>query len=259
MFFYAILILVITLREFFLNLNNTSSITLFSIPHILMISITFILAFIIIYKRYKISKIPPKLYNIMRILFGIVLVLNFILRRGSFIYYNVYNWRIHLDINFCNFTSIMTIIYCFTNNKKILNICYHMAFIGPLIAIILPSYNLMPYGYAFYSFLILHNGVFLFILFSIFANKLEWSKERRFQTIKFLIIYYVIIFTFDYFFKVNYNMPLSFVNVSITNIPFINFLANNNVIVFCIYFIIIFALTYLGNYSLKFFSQKINL
>lgn len=243
------------MREFFLNLNNTSSISLFSIPHITIIVITSIIAFIIIYNSNKISQMNKNVYNFLRVAFGVILILNIIIRRGSFIYYNVYNWRIHLDINFCNFTSLMTIAYCFTNNKKILNICYHMAFIGPLIAILLPSYNLMPYGYAFYSFLIIHHLLFLFILFSVFANKLKFTKELNFESLKFILVYFVTIFTFDYFFNVNYNMPLSFVNNSIIDIPFINILANNHIIVFIIYFIIISLLNKFSNHILKFFSK----
>jgi len=246
------------MREFLLNYNNSKTISLFSFCHILMICITLLLIITIILNKNKFIKLNDRDRIIIRYIFGIILILNMIIRRGSFIFYGVYDWHYHLDINFCNFTSIMFILYTFTGNKKILNICYHMSFIGPFLAIIMPSYNLNPLGYSFYSFVLLHHIIFIFSFIFIFTEKLEWTNKLLFNVIEFLIIYYVTIFVFDYFFKVNYNFPLTFVNKSLIKLPIISNIVDNNIIVFVISFIVIIMLLLLGNIILKKITKGVN-
>jgi len=245
------------MREFLLNFNNNYSITLFSAPHIGLMLITFLLLIFVIYNKNRLKDLSTKTKKIIRYTFGFILLLNMTIRRGSFIYYGVYDWHYHLDINFCNFTSILFMIYCFTGNKKILNVCYHMAFIGPLLAIILPSYNLVPLGYSFYSFIIIHHLLFVFGFIFLFFEEIDWNKKQMIKVIEFLSIYYSVIFVFDHCFNVTYNYPLTFVNASITKISFISYLANNNIIVFIIYFIVLFSLLLLGNITLKKLTKKI--
>lgn len=244
------------MQNFLLNLNDSYRISLFSIPHIILIIVTLLIVTIVICKKNIFKNLSEKQKKVIRYTFGSILVLNMIIRRGSFIYYGVYDWHRNLDINFCNFTSIMFIIYCVSGNKKILNISYHMSFIGPFIAILLPSYNLLPNSYSFYSFLLIHHIIFIFNFIFIFMEDLKWEKKLMPKVLEFLLIYFSTIFVFDYCFNVNYNLPSTFINNSLLNISLINNLSANNISVFIIYFLIIMGLLLLGNKVLKILTKK---
>ncbi len=239
------------MREFLLNLNSEYQISLFSVPHIILTLITLMLVLLIINKRKIFVNLSDNKKKIIRLSFGILLLINLFVRRGSYIYYGVYDWHYNLDINFCNFTSIIFIFYCFSNNKKVLNICFHMAFVGPLLLIILPSSNLNPLGYSFYSFILIHHIVFIFAFIFIFMDNFKSDESQMFDVIRFLIIYYTVIFTFDYIYSVNYNYPLTFVNSLFINQSFFCNIFDNNIIVFIIYFFVITIMLVLGNKVLK--------
>lgn len=244
------------MEKFLLNLNENYNISLFSPFHMILILITMLIVSIIILNRKKITSLSSTKKKIIRYSFGVLLIINMIIRRGSFIFYDVYSWERHLDINFCNFTSILFILYCFSGNKKILNIAYHMSFIGPLIAIFLPSSNLLPQTYSFYSFILLHNIVFIFSFIFMFIENIKWEKDLKYKFYKFLLIYYSIIFVFDYSFKVNYNLPLTFVNNSLLQVPVINFVCTNIYTSYMVYILIMVSLSSLGNQILKRLTKK---
>lgn len=227
------------MRSFFLNINNGYFINLFSIMHILLIILVGCVLFIVIKNKNFFSNLSNKNKRTLRLLFGILLIINMLIRRGSFLYYGVYDWHKHLDINFCNFTSIVFIIYSFTGNKKILNCAYYMSFIGPFIAILLPSTNLNPLGYAFYSFLLIHHIIYIFSFIFMFMEGLKWDNKNLWRTVEFLIIYFIVVFIFDISFGVNYNQPLTFVNNIILRNNFLYTLSQNSIIVYTLYFFII--------------------
>lgn len=203
------------MKSFFLNQNKNLFISLFSKYHISLIILTFLIVCLIINNKEKFLNINDKNKKILRYTLAGILIINFILRRGSFIYYGVYNWKYHLDINFCNFTSIMYLIYSLTGNKKIYEICYYMAFIGPFSSILCPSVDFSPLNYSFYSFIILHHIIFIFNIMFMYTEKLEYKKNALKKIIIFLVIYFSTIYLFDFIFNTTYNMPNSFLNKAI--------------------------------------------
>lgn len=182
------------MKRFLLNQNTNLIISIFSKYHIGLIILTFLLVCLIINNKEKFINMNEKKKKVLRYTLAGILIINFILRRGSFIYYGVYNWKYHLDINFCNFTSIMFLTYSLTGNKKIYEICYYMAFIGPFVSILCPSVNFSPLNYSFYSFIILHHIIFIFNIMFMYAEKLEYKKNALKKIIIFLVIYFSAIY-----------------------------------------------------------------
>lgn len=244
--------------NFFLNRNNEFKIEIFSIYHILLICLTLLIIILIIINKNKFINLNEKKKKNIRLSLAIIIILNFILRRGSFIYFGVYDWRYHLDINFCNFTSIMFLIYSFSGNKKIYNICYYMAFIGPLLSILFPSVNINPYNYSFYSFLILHYVVFIYNYIFMYMENLIFDFNKFLKVFKFLILYFLTIYFFDYLAGTNYNVLDSFININITNIKFVHFIISNFIIEVVFSIFLFLLMLFVGILNLKFFNNKKN-
>ena len=244
------------MKNFLLNQNNDVILKIFSVEHIMIVIFTLLIVMLIINNKEKFIDINLKQQKIYRYVLVIILITNFIIRRGSFIYYDVYDWHNHLDINFCNFTSIMFLIYGITGSKKIYNICYYMAFIGPLLSIIIPSVNLSPLNYSFYSFFILHHMVFIFNIIFMFIEKKEYSKSDYKKSCIFLIIYFILVYIFDYFMKVNYNFPISFVNENIRKLSLYETLINIKYFDFLVMFLIIISLLLFARKILQIFNYK---
>ena len=222
------------LRKFFLNQNDDMLIEPFSIMHFILILITLIIMLLIYKKRDKIN------LKTSRIILAVILVINLVLRRGSFIYYGVYDYHYHLDINFCNFTAILTLIYSLTGNKKLYKYCYYMVFIGPLLSILFPCLTFSLKNYSFYSFLILHYILFIFNFIFYLKEDISFSKENLIKVIKFIFGYFIIVYMIDYLFKFDYNKIDTFINMDIF---IINYLRNYGLIIS--YFIMIITIIFL--------------
>lgn len=241
------------MKDFFLNSNSGIIFKLFNFPYFIILGIFLITFILIIYNKSKFIEIPDKIKKIIRIAYGLILLVFLIIRRGTFIYYGVYNWKIHLDIGFCNMTNILFIIYCFTGYKKLYNICYYCAYCGPLAAVLFPSVNVSINNFSFLIFLIFHHVTFLMnIIFSLFENKQYVFKESLLANI-FIFIYFLICNCFNVFFGTMYNHPNKLIERSIFD--FINCNLCCNVILL----IIGTTLLLFGNYVLKCMrGEKVN-
>ena len=222
------------LRKFFLNQNDDMLIEPFSIMHFILILMTILIMLLIYKKRDKIN------LKTSRIILAVILVINLVLRRGSFIYYGVYDYHYHLDINFCNFTAILMLIYSLTGNKKLYKYCYYMVFIGPLLSILFPCLTFSLKNYSFYSFLILHYILFIFNFIFYLKEDISFSKENLIKVIKFIFGYFIIVYMIDYLFKFDYNKIDTFINMDIF---IINYLRNYGLIIS--YFIMIITIIFL--------------
>ena len=243
------------MRNFFLNQSNDFVIELFSIYHFLFIFVTILIICLIIIDKEKFLNMNTKNKKYIKLTLSIILLINFILRRGSFIYYDVYNWQYHLDINFCNFTSILFFVYCITGSKKIYKVCYYFAFIGPLLSILIPSSNMSPLNYSFYSFIVLHHLVFIFNIMFMYIENYKYNKKDFIKAILFLILYIVVVHIFNFFMNTTYNTPLSFVNINILKNNITMVLLNVKYIEYFIMFLIIGLLIYFGKIFLKYFNK----
>lgn len=239
------------LSDFLLNQHSGYEIHIFSVIHFVSIILVLSLALLIAKNKKMFINMQENNKKKLRYLLAIILIANLMIRRGSFLYYGVYNWNFNLDINFCNFTSILFIIYGLSGNKKIYKIGYYMAWIGPFMAILFPSVNLNPLNYSFYSYLIIHHLVFLFNFTFIYTENIKYYKKDFTNISIFLINYFLIIYIFDKITNTNYNFPQTFLNENLINIPLINILLSNKIILFLIFIIIVILLLNLGKYVLK--------
>ena len=244
-------------KSFFLN-NNHSFLHFqaFNIIYFVFLIITFLLFILILNNAKNLDKINKKKKNIIRTIFGLILCITVILRRGTFIYYDVYNWRYHLDIGFCNMTSILFIFYCFTGNKKLFNVCYYCAFYGPLLSILVPVLDIDVNNYSFVSFIIIHHAVFLMnMIFVIFERK-KFSIKDKLIANKFIIIYISLCCIFNIIFDTKYNYLTEFITKPLLNNQIIFIIANNIVFNLIVLVITNFIMTYLGGLILKYYRKK---
>lgn len=202
------------MKQFFLNRNVGNNYGFFNAYYFISLFFCFVICFAIVINKTKIRKIIRNKQKWIRILFGSFLLIAWFLRRGSFIWYDVYNWRHHLDINFCSMTNIMMILYCFTGDKRLYVLCYYLIFSGPLIAILFPSINSSIFNYSTINFFIIHHVIFIFnLVFFLFESP---NYNRRDMIVSHILIVFYVLFTylFNYIFQTNYNTLQSFINNS---------------------------------------------
>lgn len=193
------------MKRFFLNLNSGMNFSFLSFSHIVFTIVTFLIVMLIYLKRKKIVKFNSRRILIYRWLAGVIILITIAIRRGSFLYYGVYNWKYHLDIGFCNITSILFILYCFTGNRKINRLLYYCSFCGPFSAILFPSIDIAMNNYSFFVFILIHNVVFIFTFLFTVYYQLEFSKKAHRNTIFILLIYVFIVYIFNLIYGTNYN------------------------------------------------------
>ena len=209
------------MKDFLLNYNYGLDFNFLSFVYIVLIIIT-IFCLIKITKHIEmIRKIKNK--KAIRILFLIVMAI----RRLSFVFYGVYDWHHHLDINFCSMTNIIFVIYCFTGNIKIYKLCYYMIFSGPLMAIIFPSVNVSINNYSFFSFVVMHHLIFIINYIFLIFNNMKFSKKDFIISYIFIVLFVGFTYIFNFICDTNYNTLSSFLSFRFNMIPFFHNIANN--------------------------------
>lgn len=247
------------MKRFLLNTNTSNLIfESFSFIHIISIILVVIVFILILYNKKKLISINKSNKKIIRIIFGLILVIFYIIRRGSFLYYGVYNWKNHLSLGFCNMTSLLFIFYCFTGNKKIYNICYYCTFSGPLLSILIPSVNIGINNYAFINFIMIHHFIFLMnLLFCIFEKK-KSSKKDFITAYIIMIMYMFFCYSFNYIFGTHYNYLDNFLNDYIRNLNFVSKIINYDSLGFIILVMIGTGMVLLGYNFLKLIESEEN-
>ncbi|MEG2351372.1 MAG: YwaF family protein, partial [Bacilli bacterium] len=113
------------MREFFLDEKIVNPFKIFGITHFICILIV-ILGMVLIYRHSsKIKKIVNKL-RLKHIMF-IILFSNMAIYYGSYIYYGVYDWRVHLPLHICFIAGILFMIYLINGNPKIYKVSFFMS------------------------------------------------------------------------------------------------------------------------------------
>lgn len=214
-------------ENFFLNRNEPIANSMFSSINFVLLIFTFTFIYVLTSYKDKIKSINP---TKIRYITGSIILFNWILRRGSFIFFGVYNYKYHLDIGFCSLTSILFMIYCFTNNKKLFNLVYYLSFCSLLIAILFPSVNYDPNNYRFYSFIIIHHFSFIMIILFSMVNNLEANYKNCLINSLIIIIIYSSICLFNIFVGTDYNSLLSIINSEFLEIKTIQYICENYIL-----------------------------
>ena len=107
------------IREFFLDEKPGIPFKLFGGIHFGCLAIL-IISLIMVYKyRHKIKNIKDENKKKIRLTMFIILISNMLIWYGSYIYYGVYDIRVHLPLHFCFIAGNLFMIYLLTLNRKL--------------------------------------------------------------------------------------------------------------------------------------------
>ena len=220
----------IDLKSFLLNKNSGITFSFLTPIYFLTLIFMAIILLLILINEKKIINCLKNNEKKFRIIIGTFLLLAYILRRGTFILFGFYNWRFHLDINFCSFVNILFIIYCFSGNKKLYTLCYYMVFIGPFFAIIFPSISSSIFNYSFLNFIIIHHFIFIFNYLFLQINDIKFSIKQIIKVNLFIMIFVMGTYIFNYIFGTSYNLFYSFISSKLLNIGIFNSILENKIL-----------------------------
>lgn len=244
------------MKDFLLNRNIGISFSIFNITHFIILFITYIIMIIILYNKTKLKSISNINKKKIRISFGIILLVAWIIRRCSFIYYGVYDVTSNLDLGFCNMNVLLFIFYCFTGNKKLYKFCYYYTFVGPLLSILFPAITTSVNNYSFIVFVLNHNILFLMnLIFCIFENL---TKKQCDLKVIFIIGYSYVLVTniLNIIFKFNYNNLDSFISDKFIQNNILFYISNNFIISMIIYIFVAYVCILIANYMLSVIGGK---
>ena len=240
--------------NFLLNRNYGLEIKIFSTIHLFLVILIILISLLIMLDNEKLKNLSNAKKKKLRLIMGIILMLNLFINYGSLIMFKAFDYQKHLYLGFCNFTSIVFLIYCLTGNKKIYSFCYYMVFTGPLMSILLPSGNLSLNNYSFYSFFVLHHLVFVFNLVFMYCENYHYKKNDFIKYLIFITIYSLLVFVINEIFETNYNNPYLFINDNLDKYFMIKIVTYNNYIAYFTFYSFILGLPFLG----KFFLKRLN-
>lgn len=229
---------------------------MFNITHFIILFFTYVSMLIILYNKNKLKSISNINKKRIRIIFGIVLLVAWIIRRGSFIYYDVYNIKYHLDLGFCNMNVLLFIVYCLTGNRKVYMFCYYFTFVGPLLSILFPAVTTSINNYSFVVFILNHNILFLMnLIFCIFEGL---KPEKNNIKVIFLIGYLYVFITniLDIIFNLNYNKLIGFISDRYAHNELVSYVSNNFIMPLIIYFFVAYICVLIANYMLNVIGGK---
>lgn len=244
------------MKEFLLNENIGINFKIFNGTHFITLAITYILMVLIILNKNKLSSVSLKNKKIIQFGFGLFLVSIFLIRRISYVYYGVYDFKYHLDLGFCNITVILFIIYCLSGNIKLYKLCYYAVFGGPLLSILLPSVDLYINNFSFIVFILFHNILFLANLVFFEFNKVQFDKKDSIRITICCIIYIFFTNIIDIIFNFNYNQLSEFISDDYLKNIFIFYLANNFFTSMLIYIFLAIICLKIANYFIKILGGK---
>ena len=210
------------MKKFLLSQNTSFPFTNFGLQHILILILT-ILCFIIIYvNQSKLQMLNYKQDKKIRFTIIIVLLLNMFIYRVSYMYYGVYDIKLHLSLYLCHITNYLFVILLLINYKTFYKIIYGLSWISCFVSILYPSLSEGIDSFIFYTFFISHNLLLVFTTLMMVINNLKFSLCDCFKSIICAIMIIVFTYVVNYDFGTRFNTPNSilynFDNLYVVNI-----------------------------------------
>ena len=163
------------MREFFVDEVVGIPFHKFDLTHILL-SLLLVLGLFIIYKkRNELTKIENK--RKLKVIFSIILITNMCILYGAYLYYGVWDFKMHLPLHLCFITGNLYAIAAIFNIKSLYKIVYFLVFIGPLPAIIWPDNTSCFDSYLWYHYIISHHGLFIFSFITYYMDEVKIEKR----------------------------------------------------------------------------------
>ena len=163
------------MREFFVNEEIGIPFHKFDLTHICLLVLLAIILFIIYKKRNDLPNIKHK--KRLKVIFSIILITNMCILYGSYIYYGVWDFRMHLPLHLCFITGNLYAIAAIFDLKELYKWVYFLVFVGPLSAIIWPDNTSCFDNYLWYHYIISHHGLFIFSFITYYMDKVKIEKR----------------------------------------------------------------------------------
>lgn len=192
------------IKEFFLDEVIGIPFHLFGIVHFGCITFLIILLILIYKNRNKIKKIKRK--KKIKIIMFIILISNMLIWYGSYIYYGIYDIKIHLPLHFCFIAGNLFMIYLLTGLRKLYKITFFFTFIGPLPAVIFPDLVSSFDAYIFYQYFISHHLLMAFSYFVLYMDDFHITKKHMIQAFFLINLLLIIMMKVNDIFGTNYIM-----------------------------------------------------
>lgn len=147
-------------------------------PLHIFISLIVIIGIILIVKnKNRISNLNNKAKTYIRYFIVITMFLNMSVYYLSYIYYGIYDWKVHLPFHFCFISGYLFMFSVLFNKERLYKIAYYFAFFGPLPAMIWPDLNGGLNNFIFYQFFISHHFFFLANLFMYYSYNYKFKNK----------------------------------------------------------------------------------
>ena len=194
------------IREFFLDEKPGIPFKLFGGIHFGCLAIL-IISLIMVYKyRYKIKNIKDENKKKIRLTMFIILISNMLIWYGSYIYYGVYDIRVHLPLHFCFIAGNLFMIYLLTLNRKLYKVVFFLTFIGPLPAVIYQDLVSSFDYFVFYQYFISHHLLMIFSYFILYMDDFTIKLKDVFRTFVWANIIFITMMIINQIFGTNYIM-----------------------------------------------------
>lgn len=192
------------IREFFLDEVVSIPFHLFGIIHFGCLAILIFLLIAIYRNRNKIKQIKNK--KKIKIAMFILLMINMLIWYGSYIYYGIYDIRIHLPLHFCFIAGNLFMLYLITGWKSLYKVTFFFTFIGPLPAVLFPDLVSSFDAYIFYQYFISHHLLMVFSYFTFYMDDITITYKDAVKTFIWGNILFITMMNVNEIFGTNYIM-----------------------------------------------------
>lgn len=194
------------IKEFFLDEQVGISFQLFGVIHFGCLIILILSLIMIYHYRHKLKYLSiTKKKKICRLMF-LILISNMLVYYGSYLYYGVYDIRVHLPLHFCFIAGILFMIYLLTRWNMLYHIVFFLTFIGPLPAVIYPDLVSSFDSFLFYQYFISHHVLMIFSYFIFYMDDHHITLNSAFWTYMWGNVIFITMMIVNYIFGTNYIM-----------------------------------------------------
>lgn len=201
------------MKKFFLSENRNFPFKLLGVQHISMLIITLFL-FILVFKfKEKLIKLNNKNFKLLRIIIGLMLLLNMFVYRFSYMYYGIYDIKIHLSLYYCHIVNYMFVAALIINYMPFYKFVYGLSWIGSIWTVLFPNFNVGIDCFILYNSFISHNLLILFTTLIMTIKKINYSIKDCFKCMIGAITIFLFTYMINYDFGTNFNSPHSILGI----------------------------------------------
>lgn len=197
------------MKDFLLSKNSQFPFDLFGFQHILMLFITFALFILIFIYKPKLVELNAKTFNKIRNFMIIIILLNMFVYRGSYLFYGVYDIKIHLSLYYCHIVNYFFVFALIINYNPFYKIVYGLSWMGGLWSILFPEFQGGIDSFIFYSFFISHNLLLIFTTFILNIRNIRYKFKDLIKSLFVAVLIFVFTNLINYEFNTKYNTPIS--------------------------------------------------